>query len=91
MANPVYGGAHAYGKTEQLLRYERGESHAGADFGSKRFVCFGPGNAADLYNRSALPALGFSRPRRKYSAPKHLAGASHASTVRSPLSSWPGR
>ena len=25
MTNPVYGGAYAYGKTEQLLRYEKGE------------------------------------------------------------------
>jgi len=27
MTNPAYGGAYAYGKTEQLLRYEHGEPH----------------------------------------------------------------
>ncbi len=25
MTNPVYGGTSTYGKTEQLLRYEKGE------------------------------------------------------------------
>lgn len=29
LTNPVYGGAYAYGKTEQLVRYERGESRRG--------------------------------------------------------------
>ena len=30
LTNPVYGGAYAYGKTEQRLDYENGEPHRGA-------------------------------------------------------------